>query len=270
MHFQRFALVLLLLVAPSTLAVAGQPEAETIGLYRQAAEKLRSGDADAAIPFLEKVVANAPHEPFPAYMLAKAFAMKANGETSLKWFRKAVELGALASMDILMEIETDPSLKALRELPGYMATVDERLSLGDAPELEAFDLDANPVKLSDLRGHSLLLVFWSIDCGVCHIEFDALQKNAAQLRQKGLRVVAVAPDSAEEQKAHIEKGNWEFTFWRSDPARRTLPLLYAVTSEATPANFFIDPTGRIVRFYRGYSRQGNFDFAIDLTTTQQQ
>jgi len=253
------------------VAIAGQPAADAQGqriqtLFNQGLQAVRNGRADDAIEKLQQVVKLAPTAPYPAYLLAKAFAMKKDQQSARQWFSLAAGRGLMFSHELLMEVETDPNMGPIRSWPKYAQLVRSKADFGMAPDLAATDLDGNKVKLSDLKGKPILLVFWSVRCGPCHMELKALQKPYEQLADKGLVVLALAPESAADQKRDIKKSGWKFTFWRYDLGEKMLPLLYALTAQQTPANFFIHRDGRIARFYPGYVRAGDFSYAIDLIT----
>ena len=269
MTYSRMLISLLaatVVAAIAAVSLAGEPDRDTIELFQNSQRDLKAGKMDDAIAKLEKVVAAVPDEPAPPFLLARAYAVKKDAEKAMKWFQYAVDHGLLGSYDVLMQIDVDPTLAVIRDSAEYQKLVREKANFGAAPELEATDLDGKPVKLSALRGKPILLVFWSISCGACHTEFDALQKDYQALADKGLVIIGAAPDAAQEQKEDIAKNGWKLTFWRYDTGQRMLPLLYGVTAQATPANFFIDREGRIVRFYPGYVREGDFSYAIGLIT----
>lgn len=63
-----------------------------------------------------------------------------------------------------------------------------------APDFVAFDHNGNKVKLSSLRGKTVLLNFWGSWCGVCKSEKPALEKMAREMSGDDFVVVALASD----------------------------------------------------------------------------
>ncbi|MCX5744898.1 MAG: TlpA disulfide reductase family protein [Proteobacteria bacterium] len=63
-----------------------------------------------------------------------------------------------------------------------------------APDFTATDHNGKPVKLSSLRGKTVLLNFWGSWCGVCKTEKPALQAMAAEMGGDDFVVVALASD----------------------------------------------------------------------------
>ena len=60
-----------------------------------------------------------------------------------------------------------------------------------APDFTLPGLDGTPVRLSDLRGKTVLINFWATWCGPCRKEFPELVKLAQQQGDRGLVVLAV-------------------------------------------------------------------------------
>jgi len=241
-----------------------QPDEKTIEIYREAVQALSSQEIDVAIEKFTQVMEREPAEPYPAFHLTRAYLAKNDTQPAWNSFARAVENGLLSTPDMFLEIETDPALAPIRNAPEYIETVTAKTDFGKAPELVAKDLDGKIVRLSELRGKPVLLVFWSINCPACHVEFDSLKQLKEKLKDTGLVVIGASANPAAAQKENIKKHEYPFTFWRYDPREKMLPLLYTLASSATPASFFIDADGNVVRFYRGYTRAGDFSFAIDL------
>jgi peroxiredoxin len=125
----------------------------------------------------------------------------------------------------------------------------ERLPAGTAaPDFEIKTLAGKVVRLSDYRGKTVLLHFWSTSCGPCIGEFPEMTRALrAQLqRRKDLVVLAVALDdnrkTIQEAIKKYDLGDWTHLCdgrgWASVPA-----LLYRITS--IPSDVIIDPKGII-------------------------
>ena len=61
-----------------------------------------------------------------------------------------------------------------------------------APQLEMTTVRGERLRLSDLRGDPVLIVFWASDCGPCIREIPELDRMDRELRAHGLHVIAVA------------------------------------------------------------------------------
>jgi peroxiredoxin len=260
------ALLALALAAPCAGTLAGEaaPDEEAMKLFREGAQALMQKKPDEAIAKLEQVAKKVPNEPAVSYYLAKAYLLKKDEKAAFNAFTQSVKDGLLGSLESLVDIELSPSMAPIRNSPEYAKLVDERVSFGDAPELAAKDLDGKDVKLSDLRGKPVLLVFWRLGCSYCDSEFSSLQKSADKLKESGLVIVGAASDPVDQQKALIKKLGLSFAFWRYDPTQRMLPLLYGLSTSGTPASFFIARDGRIARFYQGFPRDGDFSYPVAL------
>ncbi len=116
-----------------------------------------------------------------------------------------------------------------------------------APDFEVPSPEGNMIKLSSFLGDYVLLDFWASWCSPCRQENPAVLQAFNQFQKKGFRVfqVSLDKDKNEWTKA-IQKDNlWQWKhgsdlqYWNCAPAK-----LYGVQS--IPANFLIDPKGKIV------------------------
>lgn len=115
-----------------------------------------------------------------------------------------------------------------------------------APDFEIKTLDGKAIRLSDYKGRTVLLHFWSTSCGPCIGEFPEMTKALRPLlqRRKDLIVLAVSLDDSRKviQEAVKKYDLGDFTHvcdgrgWGSAPAR-----LYRV--RGIPTDVVIDPKG---------------------------
>lgn len=67
-----------------------------------------------------------------------------------------------------------------------------------APAIQAADLDGKPVKLEELKGHPVLLAFWTTWSLTSAEELDWFQRVAREKYDQGLRVITINVDAMEE------------------------------------------------------------------------
>ncbi|TCD01246.1 TlpA disulfide reductase family protein [Pedobacter psychroterrae] len=110
------------------------------------------------------------------------------------------------------------------------------------------DVNDKPVKLSDFKGKFVLLDFWASWCGPCREENPNLVKAFNNYRDKNFTVLGVSldrPGKKADWLAAIQKDglNWanvsDLKFWDNEVAKK-----YGI--KGIPANFLIDPTGKII------------------------
>lgn len=68
-----------------------------------------------------------------------------------------------------------------------------------APDLKLKDLEGQTQKLSELRGHIVVLNFWATWCGPCQEELPRLSKLADDWSDKNVRFVAVSIDDRKDR-----------------------------------------------------------------------
>ncbi|WP_158559222.1 TlpA disulfide reductase family protein [Deminuibacter soli] len=115
-----------------------------------------------------------------------------------------------------------------------------------APLFVQNDVNGNPVSLASYKGKYVLIEFWASWCHPCRGESPNLLKQYKHFNSKGFEILSVSLDHVKDNwTAAIAKDGLLWTQvcdlkgWKNDVAS-----LYGI--QAVPANFLVDPTGKIV------------------------
>jgi peroxiredoxin len=137
-----------------------------------------------------------------------------------------------------------------------------------APDFTLMDAGGKAVRLSQYRGHVVLLDFWATKCGGCVEEIPAFIDIAETYRAKGLRTLGVSEDILYEDLPGSAEA------WRQvNPFVRDHKVSYAVVVDdanvhqsykitALPLTYLVDASGRIAATYGGVVNRSNLEANI--------
>jgi peroxiredoxin len=119
------------------------------------------------------------------------------------------------------------------------------------PALTLSGLDGKPHRLSDYRGHRVLLNFWASWCGPCLDEMPALNRAQAKFGEQGAIVAGIAMDEPVRIHAFLAAHpvSYPILLGRLDSPSTTLQL--GDTREVLPYSVLIDADGRILATHIG-------------------
>ena len=129
-----------------------------------------------------------------------------------------------------------------------------------APDFKLPGADGKMVKLSDLKGHVVLLDFWATWCGPCVESLPHLDEIYDELKDKGLKAYAVnlreAPDGV---KSFVEQSKLKIpVLFDKDGA---VAKLYAVNG--IPQTVVIDKSGKVAKLVVGGGTHDEVRAAIE-------
>jgi len=118
-----------------------------------------------------------------------------------------------------------------------------------APDLTLPDHEGQSFTLSDLRGHSaVLLVFFPFAfSGICTGELCALRDDIGAFRTAGVQVVGVSCDPKESLRAWAAQEGFDFPllsdFWPHAEVARRYGVFFEPAGMATRGTFLVDRDG---------------------------
>ncbi len=123
------------------------------------------------------------------------------------------------------------------------------VSVGEpAPDFTLVDLDGNQVSLSDFRGKTVFVNFWTQWCPPCRAEMPEMEAFYQEYKDKGVVVIGVdIKETREEVLQYVQEGGYSWTFVLDTIGDVTAN--YEVT--AIPTSFFIDREGIIQAVHIG-------------------
>lgn len=133
-----------------------------------------------------------------------------------------------------------------------------------APDFTVYDLDGNPVKLSDFQGKPVILNFWSSRCGPCQQEMPdfqkAYEKQGDEIHFLMVNVTDGSWDTLESASKFVETKGYTF------------PVFYDTKQEATftyqvyslPTTYFIDAEGNLVVYAKGAINEKTLQKGISM------
>ena len=113
-----------------------------------------------------------------------------------------------------------------------------------APDFTLPNLEGKDVSLSSLRGHVVILTFWSVWCHVCREEMGVLDSVYQKYKDKGLDVIGVNidPDGSTSVQDYIKKHSLSFPMLR-DKEKKVMKVYRA---NFLPSTFLLDKKGIVV------------------------
>jgi len=124
---------------------------------------------------------------------------------------------------------------------------------GPLLEIEAVDLQGNPVRLSDYRGSVVLVNFWASWCVPCKTELPVLQAYYQAHAADGFVLVGIDSNEPAETGAEFMRANGlDFIAW-SDPQGA---LLVELGVNGLPYTIVVDREGhRVARWFGEADRE---------------
>ena len=174
------------------------------------------------------------------------------------------EGGGVIETETPVEIETEMVTEPGHYHETETETETEYVSPYLAPDFTVYDIDGNPVKLSDYRGKPIVLNFWASDCYYCVQEMPDFQKAYEQYGDKVVFLmvchVGFANRSPSHEKSFIDKNGYTFPVYFDTHH----DAVYSYGISGIPQTYFIDRYFDLYTYIPGMADYESLEYCIDL------
>jgi thiol-disulfide isomerase/thioredoxin len=129
-----------------------------------------------------------------------------------------------------------------------------------APDFEFSDYNGRRYRLSDFRGHPVVLNFWASWCGPCKQELPAM---SAVLRAYEGRLSVIGVNNGESYKTgkrFLDQVKADLTTFAYDPGQ---DVVHKYAIEGMPTSYFIDADGVVTRVMNGALTPGTMQSGVE-------
>ena len=120
-----------------------------------------------------------------------------------------------------------------------------------APDFTVYDIDGNPIHLSDFKGKPVVLNFWASWCGPCKMEMPDFNEKYLELGEDINFIMVNSTDGSRETveiaSEFIKSTGYSFPVYYDNDSDASMK--YGVYS--LPTTFFIDADGNFVTYATG-------------------
>ena len=116
-----------------------------------------------------------------------------------------------------------------------------------APDFAGSAVDGGPVRLSDFRGHVVVVNAWASTCGPCRAESPDLDRAQRKLKSRGVRVLGVSADVSRSNALAFQRElGLSYPSLHDPGGKQFLKLPRGlVNPQILPFTLFVDREGRI-------------------------
>ena len=131
------------------------------------------------------------------------------------------------------------------------------------PEFTLKNLQGEPVAMSHWQGKAVVVNFWATWCGPCQREIPLLNRMAAEYGPKGLHIVGIAVDFAEDVQKFVAKTPLDYPTLVGEEDGAAAATAFGIESLAFPFTAFTDKQGRVLSVHLGELHEKELRVILD-------
>ncbi|TLY72388.1 MAG: TlpA family protein disulfide reductase, partial [Gammaproteobacteria bacterium] len=130
------------------------------------------------------------------------------------------------------------------------------------PDLTLPGLDGTPHRLTDWKGHALLVNFWATWCEPCRREIPLLRSLRRERSADGLEVIGIAIDYSDAAEKYAREARIDYPVLLGEQGGYEAAAAFGM-EPVLPFSVFADRTGRVVTLKVGELHPDEAGFILD-------